>query len=62
MLAVRKENAEAAEQRLVRGSELKTAARLVASEFLVAHAAATILADKKRWIPKEIIITLDAWL
>jgi hypothetical protein len=60
-LAVRKENAEATEHRLARASELKTAARLVANEFLVAHAAATILADKKRWMPKEIMFTLDAW-
>jgi len=44
-LVVRKENAEAAQDKLARVGELKTAARLVANKFFVAHAAATILAD-----------------
>jgi hypothetical protein len=60
-LVVRKENAEAAQDKLARVGELKTAARLVANKFFVAHAAATILADKKSLVPKEIIFTLDAW-
>ena len=61
LLAVRKETAEAAEHRIARASELKTAARLVTNEFLVAHAAATILVDKKRWVPEVFKFSLDAW-
>jgi hypothetical protein len=61
LLAVRKETAEATERRLSRAKELKIAARLILSEFLVAQMAATILVEKKRWFPEETKFPLDAW-
>jgi hypothetical protein len=61
LLAVRKEKAEAAEHRVARTTELKTAARLIANEFFVAQAAARMLVEKKRWAPEEIKFPLDAW-
>lgn len=61
VFAVRKENAEAAERRLSRAVELKTAARLVGNEFLVGQEGARMLVDKKRWAPQETKFSLDAW-
>ena len=63
MLAVRKEAAETAKDRFSRANELKTAARLIASEFSDAQAAATILVEKKHWVPGDVArdFPLDAW-
>jgi hypothetical protein len=60
LLAVRKEKAEAAERRVARAAKLKTVARLITNEFLVAQKAARILVEEKRWAPKEIKFPLDA--
>ncbi len=59
LLAVRKEKAEGDKDKLSRAIELKTAARLIANEFLGAHVAATTLVDEKRWVHEK--LPLDAW-
>ena len=61
LLAERKETAEAAKEKLSRAIELRTAARLIADELLTGRAAVTILIEKKRWVPAEIKLPLDAW-
>jgi hypothetical protein len=60
-LAVRKEKAEAAAHRLSRARELKTAARLIASELLLAQAGAKIFVGEKRWVLEKIRFPMDAW-
>ena len=51
LLAVRKEKAEAARDKLFRANELKTAARLITDDFFTAQTAVTELVDNKRWAP-----------
>jgi len=62
LLAVRKEKAEAARDKLFRANELKTAARLIADDFFTAQTAVTELVDNKRWAPAAARnFPLDAW-
>jgi xanthosine utilization system XapX-like protein len=61
LLAVRQETADAAKTKLARANELKTAARLIANEFVLAHSAAKNLVEQKRLMPEQIECTLDAW-
>jgi hypothetical protein len=58
LLDVRKERAEAAKNRVSRANELKTAARLIANDFLLALTNATNLVERKRWARN---FPLDAW-
>jgi hypothetical protein len=62
LLAVRKEKAEAARDKLFRANELKTAARLITDDFFTAQTAVTELVDNKRWAPAAARnFPLDAW-
>lgn len=61
VLAVRKENADAAERRQSRAVELRTAARLIGNDFLIGQEAAGMLVDKKRWAPQDVELSLRAW-
>jgi hypothetical protein len=62
LLAVRKEKAEAARDKLFRANELKTAARLIADDFFTAQTAVMEFVDNKRWAPAAARnFPLDAW-
>src|SRR5664279_5998334 len=62
LLAVRKEKAEAARDKLFRTNEIKTAARLIADDFFTAQTAVMEFVDNKRWAPAAARnFSLDAW-
>jgi hypothetical protein len=58
-LAARKEAAEAAKDKVIRANELKTAARLVWSEFVIVQVAANKLVERQPWVKHQ--FSLDAW-
>jgi hypothetical protein len=62
LLAVRKEKAEAARDKLFRTNELKTAARLIADDLFTAQTAVMEFVDNKRWAPTAARnFPLEAW-
>jgi hypothetical protein len=61
LLAVRKEAAEEAKDRLVRATKLKTASRLVLNEFVFAHVAATRIIERQAWLIPHLKLLLVGW-
>lgn len=61
LLAVRKEVAEEAKDRLVRATKLKTASRLVLNEFVFAQVAATGIIERQVWLSPHLKFLLGGW-
>jgi hypothetical protein len=61
LLAVRKEAAEEAKDRLVRATKLKTASRLVLNEFVFAQVAATRIIERQAWLSPSFKLLLVGW-
>jgi hypothetical protein len=59
-LAVRKERADERKDARAQVVTLRTVARLVAHELLIAITAAKWIVEKQ-WLPKNIPLRLDAW-
>ena len=59
-LAVRKERAEAAKEKTDREAALRTAARLIANEFLRARTVANIAIEHRQWVA-DAKLPLDGW-
>jgi hypothetical protein len=61
LLAVRKESAEEAKDRLVRATKLKTASRLVLNEFVFAQVVAKRIIERQVWLPPHFKLLLVGW-